>query len=503
MTTIPRAASRCRRGQFSSIIHSVAATKRLFTKNVSTTLPATAVLPKPRLDYRIISESIVYKSHNAFNRKWPLPVGALQSIARSYAEQKELSAQLDMKRHARSNLGDRIRQIKDPKEKQAVLDEAKALKAEVANLEEKLSLVEEALLSLALQLPNDTHPEVPIGPEDAAKVLSTHGPGPMPANSARDHMKIGRSLGLFDFEAAAVVTGSSWYYLLGQAALLENALTNYAISVALKHGFQFVMTPDVVRADVAMRCGFQPRDSNSDSAASQMYRIAPSQPELVLSGTAEIPLAGLFANKIFTEKTLPVKVVGLGRSFRAEAGARGADTRGLYRVHQFSKVELFVVCEEDSSERYMEEIRQVQTEIFSGLGLSFRVLDMPTEELGASAYRKYDMEAWMPGRGCWGEISSTSNCTDYQARRLHIRYRRAAPSEQPFSGGTFANYATPSSIPFAHTLNGTAAAIPRLIVALIENGVRFSSEGEPIGFDLPVSLKPFWLGTTDGVVRWV
>ncbi|KIJ66346.1 hypothetical protein HYDPIDRAFT_166605 [Hydnomerulius pinastri MD-312] len=504
MTTIQHFAARsCRRGHFNSVFHSAAQSQRFFSKDASNALPAVAVLPKPRLDYRAISESVIYKSHNAFNRKAPLPVGALQSIARSYAEQKELSSQLDTKRHTRSILGDRIRAIKDPVEKQTALNEAKALKAEVQELEEKLAGIQETLLGLALHLPNDTHPDVPIGPEDAATILSIHGPTPTPPSADRDHVKVGRALGLFDFEAGAVVTGSSWYYLLGEAALLENALTNYAVSVAQKHGFKFVMTPDVVRADIAYRCGYQPRDHNPGNPPSQMYHISDTHPELVLSGTAEIPLGGMFANKIFAESTLPAKVVGLGRSFRAEAGARGADTRGLYRVHQFSKLELFVVCEDDASECFMEEIREVQTEIFEGLGIPFRVLDMPTEELGASAHRKYDMEAWMPGRGSWGEISSTSNCTDYQARRLHIRYRRASPSHTSLSAnsGNPPSGHAPPTVPFAHTLNGTAAAIPRLIVALLENGVRFDG-GRPIGFDLPIILKPFWLGNTD-LVRWV
>ncbi|KAF9225397.1 seryl-tRNA synthetase [Gyrodon lividus] len=501
MTTIihQSVVRRCRRGQFNSVFYSEAGSKRFFSNNA---LPSVVILPKPRLDYRAISESVVFKSHNALNRKFPLPVGALQSIAHSYAQQKEISSQLDAKRHARSILGDRIRTITDPVEKQVILTEAKALKAEVTQLEDKLAAIEETLLGLALHLPNDTHPEVPIGPEDAATILSTHGPPPTPPSVDRDHVTLGRVLGLFDFEAGALVTGSSWYYLRGAAAFLENALTNYAISIAQKHGFDFVMTPDVVRADIALRCGFQPRDHNSDSPASQMYHIANSHPELVLSGTAEIPLGGMFANRVFAENTLPAKVVGLGRSFRAEAGARGADTRGLYRVHQFSKVELFIVCEEDASAHYLEDIRQVQTEIFEGLGIPFRVLDMPTEELGASAYRKYDMEAWMPGRGTWGEISSTSNCTDYQARRLHIRYRRPTPSHLSTSCDSPPGH-TQLTIPFAHTLNGTAAAIPRLIVALLENGVHFDIKGKPSGLNLPVTLKPFWLGTSSDLVRWV
>ncbi|KAI5998002.1 hypothetical protein EDD15DRAFT_2408111 [Pisolithus albus] len=461
--------------------------RRSYSKAISDT----AVLPKPRLDYNAISESIAYKSHNAFNRKYPLPVGALKSIARTHAEQKELSSQLSMKRHLRSTLGDRIRITKDSAEKQTLLGELRPLRQNITRLEESLATVEETLLNLSLQLPNDTHPDAPIGPEDAATILSTHGPPPIPSSAERDHTEVGRALGLFDFESAAVVTGSSWYYLLGEAALLESALTNYAISVALKHGFKFVMTPDIVREDIASRLG---------SPTSQTYFITDSHPELVLSGTAEIPLAGMFANRIFPENTLPMKVVGLGRAFRAEAGSRGADTRGLYRVHQFTKVELFAVCEDDDSERTMEEFRRVQTEILRGLRIPFRVLDMPTEELGASAFRKYDMEAWMPGRGRWGEISSTSNCTDYQARRLHIRYRRGA-AHQP-SASKPSTHGLQSVTAFAHTVNGTAAAIPRLILALVENGARFNEEGKVVGLDLPSALKTYWLAPSS-IVRWL
>jgi seryl-tRNA synthetase len=260
------------------------------------------------------------------------------------------------------------------------LEEAKKLKKEVNDLEEKLAELEDQLLALALAIPNDTHPASPLGPESAAVVLSTHGPSPIPASPLRDHVSVGRALELIDFEAGATVTGSSWYYLLNEGALLEMALTNYALSVAIKHGFSFVTTPDVVKSDMAKRCGFQPRDYNADPPVSQMYHITnhttPSlqhnQPELVLSGTAEIPLAGLFANKVLPPKSLPLKVVGLGRSFRAEAGARGADTRGLYRVHQFTKLELFAVAEEEQSEEIMEEMRKLQVEIYEGLGFPFR-----------------------------------------------------------------------------------------------------------------------------------
>lgn len=341
---------------------------------------STSYLPKPRLDYRAISESIVYKSHNAFNRKAILPVGAIQSVARIYTEHKEVSTTLNAKRNARSVVGERIRKNSDPKEKEAALEEAKLLKGIVAELEAKLAELDDQLLSLALAIPNDTHPSSPLGPESSAVILSTHGPEPIPASPARDHVTVGRALELMDFEAGATVTGSSWYYLLNEGALLEMALTNYALSIALKHGFSSVTTPDVVRSDIAQRCGFQPRDHNTDPPVSQMYHIANhpttatqhAYPELVLSGTAEIPLAGLFANKLLPPNALPMKVVGLGRSFRAEAGARGSDTRGLYRVHQFSKLELFAVAQEGQSEDVMEDMRKVQVEIYSGLGFPFR-----------------------------------------------------------------------------------------------------------------------------------
>ncbi|KAF8078837.1 hypothetical protein FPV67DRAFT_1604232 [Lyophyllum atratum] len=456
----------------------------------------TTALPHPRIDYRAVAENVIKKSNNAINRKAPLPLGAIDHVARTYTEHKRLQN--------RSMVGERIRKTAgngDVDAKNVALAQATKLKAEVSELESTLADMESELLALALAIPNDTHPDSPLGPESSANTLATHGPNPIPSNPERDHVAICRKLGLLDLESGSTVTGSSWYYLLNEAALLEIALTNYAMSIALKHGFTPVLTPDVVRSDIASRCGFQPRD-NSDPPMAQMYHIntPPASPELVLAGTSEIPLAGMFANKVFPSTTLPLKVVGMGHSFRAEAGARGADTRGLYRVHQFTKVELFAVTTEDGSGAMMEELLDVQKAILNGLGFPFRILDMPTEELGASAYQKYDMEAWMPGRGSWGEVSSLSNCTDYQARRLHIRYRRQTTqtdSEAPPS--------VPTALPFAHTLNGTAAAIPRLIVALLENGAVYDKQSKLTGVRLPKCLKPFWISPENGrdIIEWV
>ncbi|RDX51011.1 seryl-tRNA synthetase [Lentinus brumalis] len=472
--------------------------------------PTSSSLPKPRIDYRKLADRIDFHGSNARNRKAPLPDDAHLQTAAAYNEYRDVSQHINSHRHQQSLLGERIRALsKDPEKKQAALQEAKSLKAEISRLEELLAATEERLYTLASAFPNDTHPDVPIGPESAAVTLSTYGPPPIPASPQRDHVSICRALDMLDLESAATITGSSWYYLKNEGALLELALVNYALSIAMKHGYTPVTTPDVVRTDIAHRCGFQPRDP-ADGAASQMYHIAhtadPAElpnhnhSKLVLAGTAEIPLAGMFANRILSASELPRKVVGLGRAFRAEAGARGADTRGLYRVHQFTKLELFVVSDQESSGEMMEEMRKLQAEIFEGLGLTFRVLEMPTEELGASAYRKYDAEAWMPGRGSWGEISSTSNCTDYQARRLHIRYRRT--TTKPTETATIAEQAQ-TGVPFAHTLNGTAAAVPRLIIALVENGAVFDDSGAVVGLQLPSVLKPFWVGgNARGLIRW-
>ena len=302
-----------------------------------------------------------------------MPVGAAQSVQRLYEEHKHLKSTLDSKIYTRSAIGDRIRDSTGD-DRERAKQEAKVLKSEISSLEEKLQEIDERMHSLALAIPNDTYPDSPIGPEDAAKILMTYGSDRLPKSTSRDHLSIGRTLSLFDFEAAATVTGSSWYYLLNEGALLEMALTQYALSRALARGYKPVTTPDVVKADVATRCGFQPRD-RGDPPVHQMYHLqstSSAQPELVLTGTAEIPLGGLFANRIYQEEEMPLKVVGLGRAFRSEAGARGADTRGLYRVHQFTKLELFVVCAQEDSNAMMDDMVALQTDIFNGLGLPLR-----------------------------------------------------------------------------------------------------------------------------------
>ena len=305
------------------------------------------------------------------NRKVQLPNDAVASAARAYIEWKRISSNLNAKRNARAAVGERIRRSTSDVEREAAIVEASALKVEVKELETTLDKAEQQCLHFALSIPNDTHPKVPLGPESAAVTISMHGRDPIPHDPKRDHLKVGKHFGLLDFESASNVTGNSWYFLRNEAAILELALTNYAMSIAIQHGFTPVTTPDVVRSDIAVRCGFNPRD-NSNPPVSHMYHLSSSSPELVLSGTSEVPLAGMFANKIYSSLDFPLRFVGVGHAFRAEAGARSVDTRGLYRVHQFTKVELFAVTTDDASENMMEEMVSIQKSILEGLGLSFR-----------------------------------------------------------------------------------------------------------------------------------
>jgi seryl-tRNA synthetase len=352
---------------------------RSFIRRYSATVPPSE-LPAPRLDYRALSDNITSKSLNALNRKAPIPSDTLPALARTYAEWKRLGVELNQKRNRRSLLGDRIRNgLALQQEKQATLEEAASLKSDVKSLEATLSSLETLLLNLALPIPNDTHPSSPLGPQSAATVVYQSPPSTLlPADPARDHLKLATHLSLIDLKSGATTTGHAWYFLQNEGALLELALTNYALSLAMKRGYAPVIAPDVVRSDIASRCGFQPRESG-EHAAAHMYHIAPSSPELVLSGTAEIPLAAMSANKVLPASALPLKLVGMSHAFRAEAGARSADTRGLYRVHQFTKVELLVVCQGEGdgekvkgSEEIMEEMLELQREVLDGLKISYR-----------------------------------------------------------------------------------------------------------------------------------
>ena len=332
-------------------------------------------LPKPKLDYRKLISEIPRIIENTLHRKSPLPSVTQEVLSDTYNQYKDTIRTINSGHHEQRSLGVQIQsavQTNDLEKQTELRENARQLRSKLGKAKQDLDNFEQQLLSYFLMFPNDTCPSTPrsTGPV----VLSTHGPPPIQGTHSRDHLSICKAFDLLDFDSGSLVTGSSWYYLLNEAALLETALTQYALSLAVDDGFTPVITPDVVRADIAARCGFAPRESRG--AASQMYHIANQEPysphpELVLAGTAEIPLAGKFANRIHPSNKLPYKVVGVGHAFRSEAGA-SAESRGLYRVHQFTKVELFAVTAQDQSEEMMESMKDLQRKILEGLGLSFR-----------------------------------------------------------------------------------------------------------------------------------
>ncbi len=358
---------------------------------------------------------------------------------------------------------------KDAAKKQALIQEGRALREQVAGLETQVKQVEVDQRAALLTIPNMSHPDAPVGATAADnKVISRWGEPRKFDFQAKDHVALAEALDLVDFEAGASVAGQKFYFLKNEAVLLELALVQYAMGLLICEGYTPIITPDVARSEVLEGIGFIPRGPET-----QIYSLEDT--DLCLIATAEITLGGMHRDQILEELQLPIKYVGLSHCFRTEAGAPGRDTRGLYRVHQFTKVEMFAFCTSDQSESIHQELLAIEEKVFQGLGLPYHVIDTCTGDLGGPAYRKFDLEAWMPGRGQggeYGEVTSTSNCTDYQARRLNIRYK------VPGQKGTR----------FAHTLNGTAVAVSRAVLAILENYQQ--SDGSVV---IPEVLRP-WVG---------
>ena len=370
---------------------------------------------------------------------------------------------------------------KDPTKKQDLIAEGKRLREQVTAIEHQVKQVDLDLKAALMTIPNLTHPDSPVGTTaNDNKVIKKWGEPRHFSFPKKDHVALAESLDLVDFEAGSSVTGAKFYFLKNEGALLELALVNYAMQTLVTRGFTPIITPDLARVEVLEGIGFMPRDPNPETR--QVYAIADT--DMCLIATAEITLGGMHRDQILDETKLPQKYVGLSHCFRTEAGAPGRDTKGLYRVHQFTKVEMFTFCTPEQSEAVHLEILAIEESIFQGLGLAYHVIDTCTGDLGGPAYRKYDLEAWMPCRGeidpqtklpkgDYGEVTSTSNCSDFQARRLGIR------SKLPGQKGTR----------FVYTLNGTAVAVTRAIVAILENYQQ--EDGTVI---IPEALRPWMFG---------
>lgn len=463
--------------------------------------PATA--PKPTPDVKHIRQNVDRYAQNCIERNYAGHAGYPSQIQVLSEEARQLDHDLRTPRSRVKQLEKTIAKLSIAARQTAedgstnTAEELVELKAEAQRLkdESQAMTVRKATCAdeihrLALSLPSLSSSETPIGDDPHLVDYINFDPQVLPAWArqspaelqARSHVAIGTELGLIDFTSSATSTGWGWYFLVNEGAMLEQALVQYALTVARRREWKTVAPPSIVYSYIAEACGFQPRDQHNEQqiwSIEQNERDRDSKPPRSLTATAEIPLAAMYAGREIDAAQLPIKMVGASRCYRAEAGSRGVDTKGLYRVHEFTKVEMFGWADNveltnssapTTSNTLFTELLDIQTEILTSLHLPCRVLEMPTTDLGASASRKRDIEALFPSRfrpasgapatsvqeleSAWGEVTSASNCTDYQSRRLATRVRGGGAKDSRFP----------------HTVNGTAMAVPRVLAAILENG---------------------------------
>lgn len=363
-------------------------------------------------------------------------------------QSRQLKGELDALGQKRNAISQQMKSPMPQEQRQPLIEEAKQLREQIATQEKTYEATDQARQELLAQIPNLTHPHSPLGKTDDENVaLREVGTVPRFDFEPKDHVTLMEALDLVDFEGGAKVAGQKFYYLKNDAVLLEFALIQLGLKILQEEGFTPFITPDLARQEILDGTGYNPRGQET-----QIYSIANS--DLCLIATSEITLGGRLAHALFQEEELPILHAGVSHCFRTEAGAAGRESRGLYRVHQFSKVEMFIFAHPEQSEAMHQKMLAIEERIYQELDIPYRVVDICTGDLGAPAYRKYDLEAWMPGRNKWGEVTSTSNCTDYQSRRLNIRFKEKNSGKNRF----------------VHMLNGTAIAVSRTLIALLENG---------------------------------
>lgn len=402
------------------------------------------------LDIKFIRDNADLVKQNSKNR---LAKVDIDELLRLDAERRQLETRLDELRAARNKAS-------KTKPTPEIIAEMKKTGEEIKAGEEKLAQIAPRFQELLHAVPNLTHPEVMISNnENDNPVLETSGKPTKFKFTPLDHVQLAEKHDLIDFERGTKVSGAKFYYLKNQAALLEMALAQYALEVAVKHGYTPFITPDLAKQEILTGMGFNPRGEST-----QIYNIENS--DLSLIGTAEITLGGYHQNEVLDESELPKKYVAVSHCFRTEAGSYSKFSKGIFRVHQFTKVEMFQFTTPEKAEDAHQELLKIEKEIFKGLDIPFRVIDHSTADLGAPSFRTFDLEAWMPGKpnkdgqiglptgqaGDWAEITSTSNCTDYQSRALNIKYKNKDGNKN-----------------FVYTLNGTAIAMSRALIAVLEN----------------------------------
>ena len=406
------------------------------------------------LDVKFIRDNLALVEKSAKEKGYKIDVG---EVVRLDDERKKVLAEVEVLRAKRNEIAGKMKGGKPSPE---LIAEGKEIKAKLADLEEELKEAESKLNTLVKTVPNVIFDDVPLGGEECSVEVKKWGEN---HEKGVDHLDYAVSRDWVDFERGAKVAGAKFYYLKGELALLENALLQYGLSKVLEHGFTYMTVPDMVSSRVLEGCGFNPRTSEQ----SDEYYIEGE--DLAMIATAEMPLTGYHMDEIIDEDKLPLLYAGYSACFRKEAGTYGKYTRGLFRVHQFNKLEMYVFCLPEQSKEIHEKILQIEEDIWQGLGIPYHIINIAAGDLGAPAAKKYDMEYWSPVNQKYQEITSCSNCTDFQARACNVRVRR--------KDGT---------VEFVHTLNGTAIPLARALVVLLEN---YATEGGKL--KVPEVLRPY------------
>lgn len=477
-----------------------------------------SIAPKPVLDIKHITKSPGLYEQNCIDRNYKQQARNSWKILELTQERATLQRTARERRESNNDvqkqIGELQRKIKNPTEALdgqsledsliELLSKAKVFKDAITGVVEQEKQIEDEILELALALPNLSSQATPNG--DGADIVSFNepsvegleylsNPDQCMNQEAMSHVDIGAKMDILDFAGASRSSGWGYYFLKDKGLMLEQALVQYALGILRRHGFTVTSAPSIVYSHIAAACGFQPRDQNDEQ---QIFNIQQSEkdqnkPSLSLAATAEIPLAGMYAGHTFADRDLPLRIGAVSRCFRAEAGARGIDTKGLYRVHEFTKVEMFAwtmpqmegehmfSTKDDvpsSSDRVFEQMLEIQQEILEDLGLTYRILEMPSTDLGGPATRKRDIEVFFPSRkdkdGGWGEVTSTSICTDYQSRRLGARVKSSSDGK----------------LLYPYTVNGTALAVPRILAAILET--HYDTQTQE--FAVPAALDPWMIG---------
>lgn len=406
------------------------------------------------LDVKFIRENLDLVERSAKEKGYVINI---KEVLELDDKRKEELARVEELRRRRNEIAAKM---KGGRPEQALIDEGKAVKEELSKYEKDLTEIEEKYKTALKAVPNIIFEDVPLGGEEDSVEIKSWGEQ---KKEGVDHLDYAISRDWVDFERGAKVAGAKFYYVKNELALLENALIQFGLKKVLEKGFTFITVPDLVFSKVLEGTGFNPRTSEQ----SDEYFIEGE--DLALIATAEIALTGYHMDEIIDEKDLPLKYAGLSACFRKEAGSAGKHTRGLFRVHQFNKLEMYVFCLPEKSKEMHEMILATEEEIWQELDIPYRVINIAAGDLGSPAAKKYDVEYWSPVDQCYRELTSCSNCTDFQARNLNIRVRR--------EDGT---------VEVLHTLNGTAVSLARTMVAVIENYATPNGK-----LKVPEVLKPY------------